>query len=138
MRQIAAPLIIFLYFFQVSAYTQAGDECPATESSETYIQQLERRMEQHDAEAALTLAEYYHQGRCTKSDLTKSRLIYEQLAKEGNAEAEFRLALIYLNGFGVPANKITAEIWLNKAIKHHHPAARQLLEYIHEIGFDDC
>lgn len=136
MRYVTLPLLILLYLSP--SHVRADVDCPEEATTRHYLQQLERRMEKDDVEAALALAEHYHQGGCTDRDLSKSKKIYERLAKEGNAEAEFRLALIYLNGFGVPANKILTEIWLKKAISHGHPSARQLLEYIHEIGFDDC
>ena len=138
MRYSTIPLIVGLFTLQVSLAAKEDGDCPYEGTVTQYLQQLEQRMNQHDTEAGMKLAEYYHQGRCRKRDYAKSREIYEQLAQGGNAEAEFRLGLIHLNGFGVPANKIVAEKWLNKAISHNHPTAREFLEYMQEIGFDDC
>lgn len=138
MGHTTAPVLACLCLFQVASQVLPDGDCPAPGSAEQYMQQLEQRSKQHDVEAALALGEYYQQGRCTKRDYAKSREIYERLAREGNAEAEFRLGLIHLNGWGVPTNKIIAEMWLNRASSHHHPSAGQLLEYMHEVGFDDC
>ena len=135
MRAIA-PLLICLALLQVSSHAQQEGECPP--SARRYVQEMQRRMAGNDAAAGLKLAEYYHPGQCIQRDYTKSREIYERLARQDNAEAEYRLGLIHLNGFGVPANRIIAEMWLNKAISHHHPTAQQLLEYMKEGGFDDC
>ena len=80
--------------------------------------------------ALLSLANYYRHG-IPKSpvavDLSQARQLYFQAASTfGDAEAQFQLAQMILDGEGGDANVQQAKKWLNHARKHGHAGATAL------------
>ena len=51
------------------------------------------------------------------------------LAEEGNADAQYRMAIMYQNGLGVVRNEAMAEKWTRAAADHGHALAQ------HGMGF---
>ena len=58
--------------------------------------------------------------------------LYVKAAKEGSVEAQWKLALRYMEGHGVEKNLDTAEYWCNLAIQNGHGYARTTLGIIKE------
>lgn len=46
------------------------------------------------------------------------------LAKQGNADARYRMAIMYQNGLGVVRNEAMAEKWMRAAADHGHALAQ--------------
>jgi len=67
-------------------------------------------------------------------DYKKAFLIFEELANEGNVNAQYNLAMFYYKGIGVPKNKIFAFIWFDTASKKGHKLAQNRLGYMYEKG----
>jgi len=99
------------------------------------VQGLKNRTTEKDQAAMMALAELYYKGRCLPRD--RARVLYEDLAKLGHPEAEYRLGLIDLNGYGVEKRFIIAKEMIQRASAHGHPTARQFLDFLNEMGFDD-
>lgn len=77
--------------------------------------------------ALIALADYYYQGipeSPVTADPSQARQLYFQAASAfGNAEAQFRLARMLLQGEGGEANIRQAKKWLNHARKEGHVGA---------------
>ena len=91
---------------------------PPASAEERSLQQAERELVQgHGAEAAR---------------------IYEQLARTGSAEAQYRLGRMYRTGEGIRADAAWAVTWLRRAARRGHPRAREELREIYrESGLED-
>jgi len=64
--------------------------------------------------------------------------IYEQLARTGSAEAQYRLGRMYRTGEGIQADAAWAVTWLRRAARRGHPRAREELQEIYrESGLED-
>ena len=59
---------------------------------------------------------------------------FEKLAKSGNANAQYNIAMMYYNGTGVPKNKIMAFVWLEQASNKGNRLAQNKLGYMYEKG----
>ena len=55
-------------------------------------------------------------------------------AESGDAEAQYKLALMYLEGDGVKKNEKTAVLWLKKAADQEHVEAMQKLSWCYLNG----
>ncbi len=63
--------------------------------------------------------------------------IYEQLARTGSAEAQYRLGRMYRTGEGIQADAAWAVTWLRRAARRGHPRAREALREIYrESGLE--
>jgi len=56
------------------------------------------------------------------------------LAEKGDAEAQYRMGLMYEYGAGVPADKAQMVAWLRKAAEQGHPAAECELGILYSLG----
>lgn len=56
------------------------------------------------------------------------------LAEKGDAEAQYRMGLMYEYGAGVPADKAQMVAWLRKAATQGHPAAQCELGILYSLG----
>jgi TPR repeat protein len=72
----------------------------------------------------------------TLAQLTAASLpAIQKRAGEGDAEAQFKLGLAYLNGKGVEKNGFLASMWLNQADEQGHPLAYPfVLALIYSLG----
>lgn len=59
----------------------------------------------------------------------------EQAADRGNAQAQYRLAVMYANGDGVPLNYVKAAEWLARAASQGFAEAQRLLAWLHANGY---
>ena len=59
---------------------------------------------------------------------------YRAAAELGNAEAQYRLAVLYVQGRGVAQNAFEAEKWMRKGAERAHPAAQAGLAYMYLTG----
>lgn len=60
--------------------------------------------------------------------------IYQQLARQGDAEAKYRLGEMYLQGRGVEADEAWAITWLRGAAAQGHSGARARLEALYQAA----
>ncbi len=65
---------------------------------------------------------------------TKSFQLYQPKAKQGDADAQFNLAILYLQGRGTPQSDIYAVYWLTKAAKQGHVNAQFSLGDLYRHG----
>jgi len=56
------------------------------------------------------------------------------LAQAGHADAQYNLAVMYGNGWGVPQDGAQAVLWLRRAANQGHPAAQASLGRVYEEG----
>ena len=59
---------------------------------------------------------------------------FRAAAELGNAEAQYRLAVLYVQGRGIAQNAFDAEKWMRKAAEHAYPAAQAGLAYMYLTG----
>lgn len=84
-----------------------------------------------DAELLLRLANaYYADENKTADDLTKSFQYFLRAAELGNAEAAYRLAMMYLRGEGTISDAHKAQYWIERSAAQHHELACEQLEAI--------
>ena len=57
---------------------------------------------------------------------------WQPAAAAGDADAQYKLAILYLTGIGVPQNDTKALIWFEKAANQNHAAAQYQLGKIHD------
>ncbi len=57
-----------------------------------------------------------------------------QAAAAGDAEAQYRLGVLYGNGDGVPLDPSAAAEWIGKAAQQGHPAAQNALAWLYANG----
>lgn len=67
-------------------------------------------------------------------DYEKSAKLYSPLAKEGNAEAQYVLGMMYRAGRGVPHDYTEARKWYLLAAEQGHPIAQFYLGWMHAGG----
>jgi TPR repeat protein len=138
MQQAPRSIFLSLALLPLISTPVQADVCPQAISSSGYVPSLKSRAAAQDEAAMLSLAHLYLKGICLPQDTDRGRQLYEKLAKNGHPEAEFRLGLIHLNGYGVEKNFIIADEMFRRAIAHGHPSAQQFLDFLNEEGFDDC
>ena len=63
--------------------------------------------------------------------------IWAEFAKQGNAEAQFNLGVMYKDGIGVPQNHDDAMNWLSKASEQGHEHAGLILSVLAEQSDND-
>ncbi|MGZ8946312.1 MAG: J domain-containing protein [Methylococcaceae bacterium] len=83
-----------------------------------------------DVEETLKKAEHT----LNNGQVAKALPLYLQLAKQGNADAQFQVGLIYANGQGIPKDENQAAIWFGKAAKQGHREAQTKLGYMYATG----
>ena len=59
-----------------------------------------------------------------------------RLASQGDADAQYRLGMRYLNGIGTPQDIRLAYIWIGKAADRNHEQARQDLGHLRTAGIE--
>ncbi len=59
---------------------------------------------------------------------------YRKAAGQGHAEAQFRLSLMYIYGYGVDANRTLARHWLQRAAEQGHRDAQHNLGFMYRAG----
>lgn len=122
----------------LTSTSMAENSCARVDNDPGYIRQLKKSAAEKNQIAMMTLADHYSKGQCVQRDQANAIKLYKELARMDNPEAEFRLGLIYLNGFGTEKNFIIANEMFRRAISHGHPLAGEFLEFLKERGFDDC
>jgi len=65
-----------------------------------------------------------------KGDSAKAMRIWQPLAKEGNAEAQYHLGYMFQTGTGVKKDNKKALYWYNLAAKHGHGKAIVLAKVV--------
>lgn len=69
-----------------------------------------------------------------KRDYAAAARELRPLAERGNAEAQYRIGLMYEFGRGYPVDKTQAVAWLRKAANQNHAAAQQELGVVYATG----
>ena len=74
-------------------------------------------------------AQAYEEGICGfQKDMKQAAKWYRKAAEKNNADAEWALVGMYLNGQGVPKDVDVAIEWCRRAADHGHEKAKQLLK----------
>jgi len=79
-------------------------------------------------------SKYYYGSNDFLKNLEKSFQWTKLAAQQGNREAQYNLALNYLNGEGIPKNLQQALEWLEKSATQGHPPAEYRLAQIYANG----
>lgn len=82
-----------------------------------------------DAAALRALATRYEHGEGMPKDLLQASELYCKAAKKGDAEAQYDLGWMYLNGRGVGRNDALAALFFGLAAEQGHVQARTLLAH---------
>lgn len=69
-----------------------------------------------------------------EGQVQKALSLYLQLAKQGNADAQFNAGLIYANGQGIAKDDEQALEWFDKAAKQGHREAQTKLGFMYATG----
>jgi TPR repeat protein len=69
-----------------------------------------------------------------KGDFGTALRLIRPLAEQGNAVAQFNLAIIYARGRGVPQDYATAVSWLRKSADQGDADAQNNLGFMYEMG----
>ncbi len=69
-----------------------------------------------------------------QGQVEKALSLYLQLAKQGNADAQFNAGLIYANGQGIAKDDEQAVAWFGKAAKQGHKEAQTKLGFMYATG----
>jgi TPR repeat protein len=88
---------------------------------------LRRAAEMGSPEAQLQLGMLYLQPEMGREHGNDAMRWFTRAAISGLALAEYNLALMHLRGLGTPVNRVEAERWLRKAVRHRVEAARSRL-----------
>jgi TPR repeat protein len=83
-----------------------------------------------DVADILTKAKYT----LNKGHVVKALTLYLQLAKQGNADAQFHAGLIYANGQGITKDDKQAVDWFAKAAEQGHIEAQTKLGFMYATG----
>ncbi|MDR1463260.1 MAG: sel1 repeat family protein, partial [Azoarcus sp.] len=67
-------------------------------------------------------------------NLKQAYLLSEEVAKEGNPEAEFNIGVMYYDGEGIPKNRKEAAVWFRKAAEKGHLCSQYNLANMLESG----
>ena len=105
-------------------------QSPAHASGSDVLRELIALANGGDGVAQLAVAKMYHVGPNGRPDLHQAIRWYRVAADHGEAEAEFQLGMIYLNGQGVTECEETALRWLGRAADGGHSEAATLYEYL--------
>lgn len=85
----------------------------------------------------MKVAYFYEKGIGIKKDLTKAAELYRIMANRGKAEAQYRLAKLYLVGQGMNKQPKKAFSLMQKAAQKIQQAKNQLeLFYLYGIGIE--
>ena len=76
----------------------------------------------------------YEYGEGVAKDLAKAAEWYRKSAEQGNATAQYTLAIFYKNGYGVTQNKAEAAKWYKKAAEQGDANAQNSLGYCYDHG----
>ena len=68
-------------------------------------------------------------------NFTRAAELLQQLAQQGDAEAQYQLAALYRSGRGVPQNHAQAADWYRKAAQQGYVKAQYNLAVMHENGW---
>ena len=99
------------------------------------IVDLFKKAELGDAEAQLELAKRYEKGiGGVNKDYDESAKWYRKAAKQGNAEAQFRVGIMFYNGEGVNADPREAVKWYRKAAEQGNAEAQYELALCYYNG----
>ena len=63
--------------------------------------------------------------------------IWTEFARQGNAEAQFNLGVMYKDGIGVPQNHDDAMLWLRKAAAQEHEHAKLIVDVLERDSEDE-
>ena len=86
--------------------------------------------------AQLYIGRLYSSGKNDfKVDYSKSETYFRMAAMQGNAEAQYELGLLYLNGNGVKKNLVEAKAWIGLSFANdYQPAEKELMFLLHNLN----
>ncbi len=85
---------------------------------------IKSQADKGDAQAQLTLGNYYTSGTGVSRDLVKAAKWHRKAAEQGLARAQLRVAYEYANAVGVKLDRIEAVKWLRRAAEQGMPEAQ--------------
>ncbi len=106
-------------------------------AEERYLAELRARIAQGDVEAEVALGNLYESGQSVLPlDPAQAAEWYRRAADKGHAGAQMNLAMMYVDGQGVPRNISQAIAWFEKAADRGDAIAMFSLGSIYETGAD--
>ena len=132
--KVLVKQFIYSGVFIYSTISIADENCRYLERSKdnsmrySYSQSfLQQCAEQGSMAAQLALAKHYLS---TDENTGEAESWYHNAANQGNAEAQYQLGVMYLEGKGVMENADQALEWISIAASQQHPEAVKVYEYI--------
>jgi hypothetical protein len=92
---------------------------------------LKHQAELGDPDALFILGNYYYQppkGSGFRKNLKESAKYYFKASVRGNANAQYNMAIMFLNGYGVKQDSIHAYAWFKIASVNTSPVAKHLIQ----------
>jgi TPR repeat protein len=106
-------------------------------AEERYVAELRARIARGDVEAEVALGNLYESGQSVLPlDPAQAAEWYRRAADKGHAGAQMNLAMMYLDGHGVPRNVPQAVVWYERAANGGDVIAMFSLGSIYEAGAD--
>lgn len=78
------------------------------------------------------LGDMYFNGKEITQDYSEAMYFYSSSAENGNSYGQYRLAIMYENGYGVEQNLMLAKMWYEKAMDNGYTDAQESLNRIIE------
>lgn len=107
-----------------------GEYAQHLSEEQKYVSELKRYAAENDLEAQHLLGNYYWK----QNDLKQAIYWYERSAKNGEPNSAYNLAMMYMNGEGVPMHYPTAAHYYEMAAIKGHPVALHNLGLMHING----
>lgn len=98
------------------------------------IETLRKLAEGGSPEAQKELAGALVTGQCVKQDLVEAARWYQESASRGNADAKFRLGMMYLQGEGVSVNPSRGQALLRQAAEAGHAQGQYAIGSLYASG----
>ena len=75
----------------------------------------------------------YEKGRDLPQDFSLAAYWYRQAAKQGIADAQYRLGKLYMVGWGIQRDNVEAYVWLSLAAADKVEAAKPIVDYLGSV-----
>jgi TPR repeat protein len=107
----------------------SGEICSKITGQPT-LSELQRCASAGDAQAQLLLAHRYREGKDAALSLYEAAQWYRAAAEQGEAEAQYQLGLMCIDGAGITEDATEGFDWIARATLQGHPGATRVFNYL--------
>lgn len=128
------PQAIFHHFHSAIAQ-EKNPALPSSSPSSHVLNNPHADIQTQNPDNPLILADKLRNGDGIKQDLYAASQLYLKEAKQGNAEAQYWLGIMILDGSGITEDYDEALHWIASSSDQEYPPAQKLLQYL--LATDD-